>query len=88
MLQDQRNWLYNTAYSLDNRDRVRLKPREVAEIKPLTDKAKLKALVQEKTSDLYVLVSHKELENLAEELRQLAANDEDRIVRGRRCNFE
>lgn len=88
MLQSQRDWLYNTAYALDSKPRIRLRDKERSALKPIPEHTKDKLLVQERTSDLYVLVAHRELEKLAEDIRNLVSQDEDRIVRGKRCTYE
>lgn len=63
MLQSERTWLFNVAYSLDNRRRI-----------------------VGKTKQAFVVFTHEELEKLAEDLRKMAANDEDRLMRGVRAN--
>ena len=61
MLQSDRNYLFNLAYHLDNRKRVK------------GDK-----------DQLFVVFTHEELEKWANDLRNMAANDESRIAKGKR----
>jgi hypothetical protein len=76
MLQTDRNWLFNEAYRLDNLTRIWL-PKEVIVV-PVDRLEKLR--IQEKTAKLGIVFTEAQLAALAESLRNLAANDEDRIV--------
>lgn len=73
MLQADRNWLFEVAYSLDNRPRV--EPKEInKEFKRLSDRT---------TSNTYCIFTAEELDKWAESIRRMACKDQDRIAEGR-----
>ncbi len=84
MLQQDRNWLFGEAYRLDNLTRIWLPKGVIAEV-PVRTLERLR--IQEKTKGIGVLFTEAQLEQLAENLRKLAADDEDRILNGCKARY-
>jgi hypothetical protein len=81
MLQSDRTWLFNKAYWLDNLSRLYLPAKDRDGLKVVKVEKVEKLRMQGTIDDLAVVFSEKQLADLAEELRELAARDEDRIAR-------
>jgi hypothetical protein len=81
MLQSDRNWLFNMAYGLDILPRVRVPKGSKLPFKEVDPDHLDKLRIQEKTEGLYVLFTEDQLSKLAEELRDLAARDEARVIK-------
>ncbi len=81
MLQTDRNWLFNAAYRLDNLTRLWIPKSDRAKILAVSPEDVERMRIQERTLNLHVLFSEQELADLADQLRNLAANDEARILR-------
>lgn len=75
MLQSDRNWLFNLAYGLDSHERVVI-PKKQLQFPKVDGDDLDKLRIQEKTDKLYVLLSEQEAAELAERLREIAANDD------------
>lgn len=87
MLQTDRNWLFNEAYRLDNLKRLWVTKAVMESITVVTERRLEKLRIQEKTGNLVVLFTEAELASLAEDLRNLAANDESRVLHDRTRSY-
>jgi hypothetical protein len=81
MVQGDRNKLFNAAYKLDNLTRIWL-PKYGRDGLKVVSVPKLERLrMQGNIDDLCIVFTETELNELADELRELAANDESRVLR-------
>lgn len=78
MTQADRTRLFNIAYGLDNRPRVKI-PKDDKGYRQVAEWELLKARMREDTGQLFILISEDELAKLTEEIRECAANDEARV---------
>ncbi len=80
MTQQDRDWLFNESYRLDNLSRLWL-TQEVRDGLKIVSVERVERLrIQEKTDNLCVVFSERELCLVAESLRELAAKDEARVL--------
>ncbi len=84
MTQSDRNWLFNESYRLDNLNRLWLPAKVRDGIRVIAPVELERLRIREKTKDLCVVFTETELCKLAEDLRELAANDESRVLHDRK----
>lgn len=83
MTVDDRSKLFNISCELDNRTRLYI-PKHVMPFREVPERALDRLRIQDREDTIYVVYSSREVEDIADRLRQLAANDEALLRVGRR----
>ena len=80
MLSSDRNKLFNIAYGMDNRTRLYIPKRLL--LKPVPERTMDRLRMQGKEDTVFVVMNSREYEQLADDLRTLAAFDEALLRKG------